>query len=96
MKIKNILVSLALFLFALSIPALLIVKRWQADKYSQEEQAITDLERREEELIEDNKRLITELGELTASGRIEQIATENAGMKEASTDEIVRIEVKSR
>lgn len=96
MKIRNVFSLLALCIFALSIPGLLVLKRWQSGKYEQAEREITDLEHREANLIEDNKRLITEIGELTSSSRIEQIATEDAGMTEATSDEIVRVEVKSR
>ena len=46
-----------------------------------------------EMLIEENKKLVSEIGMLSSSERIEKIAISEYGMRLAESDEIVRVEV---
>ena len=79
---------------ALSIPLLLAVDSIQARRYTKLEQEVASLERKQKDLVEQNKKLITSISILSSSDRIEKIASEHFGMRKASSNEIVRIEVK--
>lgn len=85
---------MGLCLLALCIPAFLAVETIQAHRYTSLESQLRDLEKSQSEAIESNKRLITELGLLSSSSRIEKIAIDELGMHQASSDEIVRVEMK--
>ena len=47
-------------------------------------------------VIEQNKRLVSEISTLTSSERIEDIAVNELGMRKAESEEIMRVEVKGR
>ncbi len=80
-------------LFALSIPALLVIDGIHARKYTDLEKQVEELEKRQKQLIEENKKLITDISLLSSSERIEDIARDSLGMREAESDEIVRVEM---
>ena len=80
--------------FAMSIPLLLAVDSMQARRYTKLEQGVTALERKQKDLVEQNKKLITSISILSSSERIEKIASEHFGMRKATSSEIVRIDVK--
>ncbi len=86
--------SFFMILMALCIPAFLAVEAIQSNKYSRLDTEIRILEQKQNDAIESNKRLITELGLLSSSTRIEKIAVEELGMHQATSDEIVRVEMK--
>ncbi len=81
-------------LFALSIPGLLILNGLQSRKYTDLKDEILTLEKKEEKLIEENKKLITDISVLSSSQRIEEIAQNELGMRKAESDEIVRVDMK--
>lgn len=83
-----------MFFLALSIPALLVVNGIQARKYTDLEHQVAELEKKQADLIEQNKKLITDISLLSNSDRIEQIARDNLNMRPAETDEIIRVEMK--
>ncbi len=83
-------------LFALSVPGLLIVDGIHARKYTDLEKQVAELERKQRDLIEQNKKLITDISLLSSSDRIEEIAKDKLGMRQAESDEIVRVEMKDR
>ncbi|MBQ0040139.1 MAG: cell division protein FtsL [Treponema sp.] len=78
---------------ALGIPGLLIINGIQSSKYRTLQKEILELERKQEELIEENKKLITDISLLSSSDRIERIAEEDLGMRQAESEEIVRVGV---
>ncbi len=82
-----------LCLFALSIPALLVIDGIHARKYTDLEKQVEELEKKQKLLIEENKKLITDISLLSSSERIEGIARDSLGMREAESDEIVRVEM---
>ncbi len=92
---KPLLKSTIMIIMALCIPAFLAVEAIQSNKYSRLENEINMLESKQNEAIESNKRLISELGLLSSSARIEKIAIEELGMHQATSDEIVRVEMKN-
>ncbi len=79
---------------ALGIPGLLILNGIQSGKYQSLKKEVVDLEKKQERLIEENKRLITDISVLSSSDRIESIAENDLGMRKAETDEIVRVEMR--
>jgi cell division protein FtsL len=85
-----------LFFLALGIPALLALGSFRSKQFRALEQEVTDLEKRQAELIESNRKLITEISVLSSADRIERLATETLGMRKAATSEIIRIEMKER
>ena len=64
-------------------------KTRNADLYKE----VTALEKKQEELIEQNKRLVGDISLLSGSDRIEKIASEELGMHKAEKEDIVRIEM---
>ncbi|MCQ2241298.1 cell division protein FtsL [Treponema sp.] len=80
-------------LLALSIPGLLVLNGIQSSKYRTLKKEVEDLERKQETLIEENKKLITDISLLSSSDRIEKIAEEDLGMRQAESEEIVRVGV---
>ncbi len=80
-------------LLALCIPVMLILNGIQARRYTDLEKQVVELERKQSELIEQNKKLITDISLLSSSDRIEKIARDKLGMRQAESDEIVRVEM---
>lgn len=76
------------------IPLLLILYSIQIKKYTDLSNEVTELERKQERLVEENKRLVSDISLLSSSTRIEKIAVEELGMHKAETDDIVRVEMK--
>ena len=81
-------------LAAISIPTMLMIDAVQARKYSDLRKQVISLEEKQSELIEENKKLITDISLLSSADRIERLASEELGMRKAETDEIIRVEMK--
>ena len=81
-------------LAAISIPAMLMIDAVQARKYTDLKNQVIDLEEKQSELIEENKKLITDISLLSSADTIERLASEELGMRKAETDEIIRVEMK--
>lgn len=92
-KLRAFFRNLFLCLLALSIPGLLVLNGIQSSKYRTLKKEVEDLERKQESLIEENKKLITDISLLSSSDRIEKIAEEDLGMRQAESEEIVRVGV---
>ena len=73
-------------ILALSIPVMLYLYAMQAKRY-------TDLERKQAELIEQNKKLVSDISVLSSADRIEKIAVDDLGMHKAQAEDIVRVEM---
>ena len=82
-----------LILLALMIPLLLAAYGIQTKRYADLYKEVTALEKKQEELIEQNKRLVGDISLLSGSYRIEKIASEELGMHKAEKEDIVRIEM---
>ena len=92
-KLRAFFRNLFLCLLALSIPGLLVLNGIQSSKYRTLKKEVENLERKQESLIEENKKLITDISLLSSSDRIEKIAEEDLGMRQAESKEIVRVGV---
>ncbi len=93
---KNVAKAVLLCLGALAIPSLLIFDAIQARKYASLADQVEALEVRQQELVEENKKLITDISLLSGTDRIESIAENELGMRKAETDEIIRVEMKAK
>ncbi|MGP1458008.1 MAG: cell division protein FtsL [Treponema sp.] len=90
---KNTARRSTVILLALLIPLLLAAYGIQTKRYADLYKEVTALERKQEELIEQNKRLVSDISLLSGSDRIEKIASEELGMHKAESGDIVRIEM---
>lgn len=93
-KSKEIVKIVFICFFTLSIPALLGLYAYQTRKYTDLTNDIKKLEYEQENLIEENKRLISEISVLSSAERIEKLATEELGMHKAESEDIVRVEMR--
>ena len=93
LKIKNFFKALLICLFALSIPAMLALYALQTKKYTDLTIEIQELEVKQERLIEENKKLVSDISQLSSAERIERIAVEELGMHKAEAEDIVRVEM---
>lgn len=80
-------------LFTLSIPVLLCLYAFQAKKYTDLTKDIAELEKSQEKLIEENKKLVSDIAILSSADRIEKIAVEELGMHKAESEDIIRVEM---
>ncbi|MBQ7619595.1 MAG: cell division protein FtsL [Treponema sp.] len=79
---------------ALLVPLLFALNAIQADRYMKAQDEIKALEQKQVELVEENKRLITDISLLSSGERIGKIAEEELGMRKAESEEIVRVEMR--
>lgn len=93
LKIKDFFKVLLISLFALSIPVMLVLYAIQSKKYTDLTREITELETKQEKLIEENKKLVSDISQLSSAERIERIAVEELGMHKAEAEDIVRVEM---
>ncbi|MBO5123986.1 MAG: cell division protein FtsL [Spirochaetaceae bacterium] len=97
MKQKSALAKgVAICMLAASIPLFLAVDGVQARRFAQLEQEIAQLERRQAEMVEENKNLITGISVLSSADRIEALASGQLGMRPAESSEIIRVEMGGR
>ena len=81
---------------ALAIPALLVLNVLQAKKYAQLENDTKEIERKQYEVIEQNKRLVAEISKLSSPNRIEGLASNNLQMEKANPEDIIRVEINDK
>ena len=91
---KNRVRTLSSCALALAIPALLFLNGVQSRKFRALKGEVVELEKKQQRLVEENKKLITEISVLSSSDRIESIAENDLGMRRAQSDEIVRVEMR--
>ena len=92
-KIKDFFKIVLICLFALSIPVMLGLYAMQAKKYTDLTKEVLELETKQEKLIEENKKLVSDISQLSSAERIEKIAVEELGMHKAEAEDIVRVEM---
>lgn len=93
LKKRNVINVILIVIFTISIPSLLVLYALQAKRYTDLEKNIRDLEQKQIQLIEENKKIVSEISVLSSSDRIEQYAVEELGMHKAESEEIVRVEM---
>lgn len=80
-------------LCAVAVPLLFAGYGVQSRRFSDVSQQITVLEKKQERLIEENKKCVSEISALCATSRIEELAVDTLGMHKASSADIVRVEM---
>lgn len=93
MKKKNIFEMIAVCIVAALIPLLLILHAVQSGRYEVLESEVVSLEKKQEELVESNKKLVGDISILSSADRIERRAAGELGMRKAGSDDIVRVEM---
>ncbi|MCI5524197.1 MAG: cell division protein FtsL [Treponema sp.] len=93
MKFKEVMRLIYAVILAAAIPGLLVLNGFQARKYKKLQEEVNSIVKKQEELTEDNKKLITDRSQLTSSQRIEDLAENELGMRRAETEEIIRVSV---
>ena len=93
LEIGDFFKKVLLCLLALSIPVLLYLYAIQARRYTDLERDLRNLERKQSELIEQNKKLVSDISVLSSADRIEKIAVDELGMHKAEAEDIVRVEM---
>jgi len=91
--IKRFFKVILIALFTITIPVMLALYAFQAKRYTDLTKEIRDLEQKQEKLIEDNKKLVSEISVLSSAERIEKIAVDELGMHKADKDDIIRVEM---
>ncbi|GMO61307.1 MAG: hypothetical protein Ta2A_07350 [Treponemataceae bacterium] len=81
-----------LFFCSSLIPLFLFFAYFQVNRYMGLKKEVQILEAQQEEMIENNKRLIAEISLLSSSERIETLAQE-MGMSRAESNQIVRVKM---
>lgn len=95
MSKKNAFLSkLFMYVSAVLIPLLLVVAAFQASRYKKLEREVLALENKQVELVEENRKLISDISVLSSGDRIETLAENELGMHKAKSNEIVRVEIK--
>lgn len=92
-SLKNILYKISACVLAAMIPLLLILYGFQTKRYSELSKEVSRLERTQEELVEQNKKLVGDISILSSTDEIEKKAVEELGMHKAETEDIVRVEM---
>lgn len=93
-KLKINFQNIMICFLACCIPVLLAVASIEIKRYASLEREVTSLQSKQYKLIEENRRLVSEIGVLSSSERIEQIALDEYGMRPAESAEIVRVQIK--
>ncbi|MDY2843540.1 MAG: cell division protein FtsL [Treponema sp.] len=86
--------KLLAYVAAILIPALLILDAVQSKRYAKLQKELAELEAKQQELVENNKKLISDISMLSSSDRIENLAENELGMHKAKSEDIVRVEIK--
>ncbi|MCR5046193.1 MAG: cell division protein FtsL [Treponema sp.] len=94
MKTRDFIWKLLVIACAVLVPLLFALNAVQADRYMRAQDEIRALEKKQVELVEENKRLITDISLLSSGERIGKIAEEELGMRKAESEEIVRVEMR--
>jgi len=77
----------------LLLPVFLFLNVWQVFSYRMMESEITEMEKQQKEMLEENKRMIIGIEFLRNPARLEKVAEEQLDMERVSSRNIVRITV---
>jgi cell division protein FtsL len=87
---------IVLYSLVLTIPLALGLAAWQAARYSALVRVVDLVAVRQEEWIESNKRVITEIAVLSSSERIEQIAQYSLGLSKKRPEDVLQVKIRSK
>lgn len=95
-KTADILRIILIILLAIFIPGLLTLYAFQSQRYTKLYNDVVRLEKKQEMLIEQNNKLISDISLVSNSDEIERKATEELNMHKAEKEDIVRVEISSK
>lgn len=95
-SVKNGVKTVFYIVIAVMIPGLLILNAIQAERYMKIQREVEELEKKQIKLVEENKKLITDISLLSSAQRIGNIAENELDMHKAETEEIVRVEMNKK
>ena len=82
-----------LYAAVLTIPLLLALGAWQANRYAELKKEIVRLEEAQSEWVESNKRLLAGIAVLSSSRRIENIARKELKMEKIVPENVLLIKI---
>jgi hypothetical protein len=85
--------SLAAALIVLSVPAFLWMGMSRAKRYADLRSSISAMEKEQRELVEENKRLISDIAGYESPERIGELADGKLGLTKAGPADILRVEL---
>lgn len=80
--------------FTLLLPVCFFISVWQSNRFFMIQRDISQLYEEQEQIVKLNTRIISEITILSTPEVIEKKAVEKLAMRKASSDEIIRIELK--
>lgn len=80
-----------LYAMALSLPLLMGAVIWQSTRYSALKEEMKILALRQEEWIDNNKRLIRDIAVLSSSARIEEFARSNPALEKKRPEDVLQV-----
>lgn len=92
-KAVQVLITTCYIVAAALIPGLLIVNAIVAGDTDKEKSQIKEMVTKQERLVDENKKLITDISLYSSAQRIGKIAEEELGMHKAEREEVVRVEM---
>ncbi|GMO46656.1 MAG: hypothetical protein Ta2B_28330 [Termitinemataceae bacterium] len=85
-----------LYAMVLSVPLALGATAFQSARFSSLQKDVKSLDEQQDEWVENNKRLITDISVLSSSARIEKIAKTNLGLEKKRPEEVSQIIIEDR
>ena len=85
---------MVLYFMALSAPLALGLSAWQSTRYAVLKRDVERNNRLQIELIEKNRRLITEIAALSASSRIDKLARDNLGLDTKKPEDVLHLSIR--
>lgn len=92
-KAVQVLITIGYIVVAALIPGLLIVNAVVTGDTDKEKSQIKEMVTKQERLVDENKKLITDISLYSSAQRIGKIAEEELGMHKAEREEVVRVEM---
>ncbi|MDR0684060.1 MAG: cell division protein FtsL [Spirochaetaceae bacterium] len=83
--------KILLYAMALSLPLLMGAVIWQSARYSTLKKEMKILAERQEEWIDNNKRLIMDVAVLSSSARIEEFARSNLMLEKKRPEDVLQV-----
>ncbi|MDR2661927.1 MAG: septum formation initiator family protein [Treponema sp.] len=81
------------YMMIASVPLLMGLSAWQSSRYGDLERELKELEKTQEEWVENNKRLIAGIAFLSSPDRIEHIARDELGLRKKQPEEVLQISI---
>lgn len=80
-----------LYVIFISIPLVMGITVWQSARYAALKREVERNNRIQSELVEQNRKLLTEIAALSASSRIGQLARDRLGLDRKRPEDVVHI-----